>query len=255
MKIRTEKDVEALDLQIKEELGIDLSSYRNDEVMENFLDILIFPIYIISWAIRPVICAFILYIIGFFVIDLVHIQYLIYAILGLVLFIISGVLFAVIYTSGKLRDDIGGIMEYTLDMFKNLAKDISLTNSQSGQADGKNRMNMLFKGIIHLITLPTLKSLISRKIPLVGVIIYWIVKRMFNIVSDRIKFDEQGFEEAIQNSGSQSRALEIYMNGVSASSLGLGKVIKVVVKVFQLPFKILFVIASLALTLFIYLIW
>ncbi len=255
MKIRTEKDVEKLDLQIQEELGIELSSYRNDEVMENFLDILIFPVYIISWAIRPVFAALILYVLGFFVIDLVHVQYVIYGILGLVLFMLSGVLFAVIYTSGKLRDDVGGIMEYSLDIFKNVAKDVSETKLQAKQSDGKNRLSLLYKGILHLITLPTLKSLITRKVPFVGMLIYWIVKRMFNVVSDRIKFDEKGFEDAMIENTSKSKALENYMKGVSATSLGFSKVIQVVVKIFQVPFKLLFAIVSFILLVFIFLIW
>ncbi len=43
MQIRTTKDVEKLDLKIKEELGIDVSKYRNPEVAESFVDLLIFP--------------------------------------------------------------------------------------------------------------------------------------------------------------------------------------------------------------------
>ncbi|MEM6699997.1 MAG: hypothetical protein AAF599_16460, partial [Bacteroidota bacterium] len=74
MKIRTSKDVEKLDKKIKEELGIDVQKYRNEEVVENFVQLLVFPEYVINWVIRPVLISIGIFIIGFFTLNLVHVE-------------------------------------------------------------------------------------------------------------------------------------------------------------------------------------
>mgnify|MGYP001801556879 CR=1 FL=1 len=81
MKIRTSKDVEKLDKKIKEELGIDVQKYRNEEVVENFVQLLVFPEYVINWVIRPVLISLIILLIGFLTYNLVHIDYLLYGII------------------------------------------------------------------------------------------------------------------------------------------------------------------------------
>lgn len=72
MKIRTAADAKKLDEKIQRDLGIDVKKYRNPEVAEQFVELLIFPQYIINWGIRPIIISFFLYIAGFFIVDLVR---------------------------------------------------------------------------------------------------------------------------------------------------------------------------------------
>jgi len=107
MKIRTKKDVIALDQKIKDELGVDVSKYKNQEVVDNFVSLLVFPQYIFNWGIRPVLIAFALYIAGFFVLDLVHIFYVIYGLFGLVLFLLSGILAGVLFLIWKMKKTCG----------------------------------------------------------------------------------------------------------------------------------------------------
>ena len=47
MKIRSQKDVDRLEEAIKMELGIDVSKYKNEEVVESFVELLVFPEYVI----------------------------------------------------------------------------------------------------------------------------------------------------------------------------------------------------------------
>ena len=60
LKIKTAKDVEALDLKIKSELGVDVGKYRKAEVAEAFVDLLIFPRFVITWILHPIIISFLL---------------------------------------------------------------------------------------------------------------------------------------------------------------------------------------------------
>lgn len=87
MKIRTQKGIDQLNLKIQTELGVDVQKYRNEEVAESFVSLLVFPQYVINWTIRPILIAFLLYIIGFFVVDLVtnRVLYFYFSIKNLIL--------------------------------------------------------------------------------------------------------------------------------------------------------------------------
>ena len=103
MRIRTAKDVEKLDATIKEELGIDVQEYRNEEVIENFFELLIFPRYVLVWTIRPIIISIIAFLLGFLLFDLVGLDYIIYIVVGVFLFPITGVLIGLFFLTWKMK--------------------------------------------------------------------------------------------------------------------------------------------------------
>ena len=157
MRIRTAKDVERLDNKIKEELGIDVSKYRNEEVVENFVELLVFPRYVFFWVLRPILISIGIFIIGFFLFDLVHIEYVIYGIIGLVLFLTSGILIGLLFFTWKMKKDIWGIVNYSLEIMKSSVQDLNQVNNQVTKENKKDVLGLLFKGIMHIVTIP-LKS-------------------------------------------------------------------------------------------------
>lgn len=254
MKIRSAKDVSKLDTRLKEELGIDVSTYRNEEAVSNFTELLIFPKYVINWTLRPVLISFALYIIGFFFLDLVHVEYVLYALIGLVLFLLSGVFFGLLFLTWRMKKDLWGIIEYSLGIMKRAVSDINQVSKQIKPENRKEVLGLVFKGVIHLVTIPMLSKVISDKIPFLGKPVNAFVKKVLSLVSDRIKFDEVRLEEELKKSEGESGALKVYANTLTSASSGLEKILNVTFGVAQFPIKTFFFISASLLILFLYLI-
>lgn len=255
MKIRTKKDVENLDRKIQEELGIDVKKYRNQEVAESFGELLVFPAYILNWTIRPVLFSVLVYILGFTVIDLVHIEYLIYGIFGLILFLVTGILGGLFFLTWKMKSDMWGIIEYSLGIMKSAVEDLNLMNDHINPENRKDVLGLLFKGIIHIVTIPMLSKVISDKVPLLGGIVNWFVKKILTRISDIVKFDEIRLKEELKVKNPESSALNIYIKSITATTTGLNKLVNVTFGIAQLPLKIFLGIFLFLTALFVYLIW
>jgi len=254
MKIRTSRDVEKLDKKIKDELGVDVRKYKNEEVVETFGELLVFPQYIITWAIRPVLFSIVAYITGFYLIELVHIEYVLYGIIGLVLFLFSGILFGFIFLTWKLKSDMWGIVEYSLNIMRSVVEDLNQVNDRINPENRKQVLTLLFKGIVHIVTIPMLTKIISEKIPFIGGVVKRFVSKILILVSDRIKFDEQNFKKELKKEGGESKLLQLYSSSISSSIGEVEKIMNIAFKIAQFPFKIVFTISFMLLSLFIYLI-
>lgn len=254
MRIRTPKDVEKLDNRIEEELGIDIQKYRNEEVVENFVELLVFPEYVVTWVIRPILISIGIFIIGFFVFDLVHIEYIIYGLIGFGLFLATGVLIGLLFLSWKMKSDMWGIVDYSLEIMKSAISDMNQVSNQMTKENRKDVLGLLFKGIIHIVTIPMMSKVIADKVPFVGGFVNRIVKRILILLSDKIKFEEENLKQELRKKGSEPNALQIYLSSISAVSTGLEKVLNFTFGVAQFPIKIGFGIILLILILFLYLI-
>jgi len=130
MRIRTAKDVEQLDAKIKEELGVDFKEYQNKEVVENFMELLIFPRYVLVWTGRPIMISIVIFILGFLLLNLVGLEYLIYIAVGIFLFPITGILIGLFFLTWKMKSDILGILSYSLEIMRSAINDIDDVNSK-----------------------------------------------------------------------------------------------------------------------------
>ncbi len=254
MKIRNSKDVEKLGYRIKEELGIDVLKYKNEEVVENFVELLVFPKYVISWGIRPILISLLIFIIGFFILNLVHIEYIIYTLLGLILFLASGVLMGLLFLTWKMKSDIWGIVDYSFDIMKSAVNDINQVNNQITKNNRKEVLGLLFKGIIHIVTIPLISKVISDKVPFVGRIVKSIVTKILTLVSDKMKFDEDNLKQELEKNENESNILKIYSNSITGASNGLEKVMNFTFGIVRFPLKLGFGIIASFLILFLYLI-
>ncbi len=254
MKIRTNKDIEKLDLKIKEELGIDVKKYRNEEVAENFSDLLVFPAYVINWVIRPILISVLIYIAGFFILNLVHVEYILYGIIGLILFIISGVLAGLLFLMWKMKSDMLGIINYSLDIMNSVVLDLNHVNTNLNKENRKDVLGLLFKGIIHIVTVPMISKIISNKVPFIGDIVNRIIKKILTLVADKINFSKKQLEQELNKKENESNILKIYSNSISSATTGIEKVLNFTFGVAKFPLKFGFGIASFILILFLYII-
>lgn len=255
MKIKNKKDIEELQDTISRELGVDITKYRDEEVADNLVDLLVFPKYIVKWIARPVLISFILFIIGFFVIDLVHIQYLIYGIVGLVLFLIVGIFAGVLNLSRKLNEDLESISDYSLGVLKNSMLDIGDVGGRINKNNIKDVVSMLFKGVIHLVTLPMLGKAIDNKVPLASGLVKLVVERSLGGIANRLTFDDENIDESIINVDGESKFVSNYLSTIDKAGKGIGGTLSTVSKIIRTPFRIGLYLALFFLIIFIYLIW
>ncbi len=255
MKVETNADVKELDERLKNELGIDVRKYRDEEVAENFMEILLFPQYIGSWVLRPIILLLILFFLGFFFIDLVHIEYLIYAVFGLALTLLTGLFLGLLLFTWRLKSDLIGIVEYALGIMKSGATDLSQVSNKITPDNRKEVLGLLFKGVIHIVTIPMMGEVASKKVPFFGGAIKSLLKRVLTIVSDTVKFDETLLEAELNKEDSEPGFIETYTNSISAATAGLNTALSKTMGLAQFPLKIGFLISMISLVTFLYLIW
>ncbi len=251
MKIRTQQDIDLLEEKIKTELGVDVRNYRNEEVAENFVALLVFPQYVIKWVLRPIGIVLILYLIGFFQFDLVHIEYLIYGLLGLGLFLIFGILLGILFLTWRIKKDILGVLDYTLFIMRSAIKDMNKLDDRIHPGNRKASMALLFKGVIHIVTIPILSTAISQKIPLAGRIINPFIKRVLRFISDRVNFEDEMMDSVMTENEDSPGWLERKSALLSTQSLGLEKLLDIAFAIARFPVLIVFAFASLILWLFI----
>lgn len=254
MKIKSKKDVEKLDEKIKTELGIDIAKYRNEEIIANFLDLLIFPRYILNWAIRPILISLVVFISGYYLLDLVHIEYVLYTIFGLVLFLLVGFFSGVIFLTWKIKTDILNALTYSIDILRSIVSDINLTGDQITKENRKDVLLLLFKGIVHIITIPTLSNVITDKIPILGTVISYFIRKILTLFSNKLNIEEIQLANNLEEENDESKILNAYINSLNATSNGLEKVLNMVCKIAQFPVKLVLFIFLCLLVFFIYLI-
>lgn len=255
MKIRTEKDIEQLDQKIQDELGIELKKYQNDEVAESIVELLIFPQYVINWGIRPVLIALLLYVLGFWVVDLTNIDYVVYGIFGLVLFLINGIVGAVLFLMIKMKADFLKILQYSLDILKSCVEDMRTAGGKVSAGNKKEVLALLFKGVICIVMIPMISKAVSDRIFIIGGILKGIIRRMLFLASDRIKFDDNNLNLELQEETDPSKVLKIYQKLITSTRNGLSKIVGASLSILQFPVKALFAFVFSLLALLIYLVW
>jgi len=123
MKVRTKRAARKLDKLIQEELGVDIKKYRDPEVEETVSGMFNFIVYAINAIKFPVLIGLGLFIIGFSVLDLVHVENLIYGVFGLVLTLIVALLIGVLLIIWGIKNDVLEVIDYSLNLTKNIQKD------------------------------------------------------------------------------------------------------------------------------------
>ena len=254
MRIRNPQDIDQLQTRIQEELGIDIQKYRNDEAVQDFFDLLVFPKYVLKWLIRPLGIAIVVFLIGFFVFDINGFENVIYGIFGSTLFLVGGVLAGVIYVLWKMQKDIRGIIDYVLDVMKRVVDDVHSGTSKLKLGNRKDILALLFNGVMYCVAIPTVSEGIKARIPLMGGFMGMIARKILSAAARVVKVDDEEIESQEEEEASESRILGIYKSGIDRMSNGVESSVGVGFKVVRLPFLILFVFISFFLMLLLWMV-
>ena len=254
MKKNQMRDIEKLSETIKDELGIDIQKYRNAELAGKFIELLAFPKYISSQLIRPVSIYLGVFLFGFLIFDLAPIDYLVYGVLGFLLFLASGTLLGLLFLSGKMKTDITELLNYSLDIMNSIIMDLNTVSSQLRPEKRKDTLGLLFNGIIHIVTIPTMSEVIRDKIPFVGGYIAKLLTRTLVFISDRIKFDEGVFKPEVNSNEVKESTFETYLKSISNARLKVDKVLDTAFSLAQTPLKLGMGITHLVLILLLFIV-
>ncbi len=249
-KIRSDEDVELLAEQIRSELGIDVMKYKSDEVAASIGELIVFPQYVVTGIIRPIIVSFLFFLSGFLLPNLTGWENLLYLPIGLLLFLFNGVILGFLFLCFKLRHDVGSILRLALEIMKAAIKDASIVKDQFDEEDRKEKMQLLFQGVVHCVTIPLLAHGVASKIPLVGGLLKsWII-RSITFASGLVKFDELEYTEELENAEIKT-VIEHEVEGIDFMITGIDRVLGAALGfsilpligtlIFSLPLLLLFI--------------
>ena len=197
---------------------------KNEKIANSFVELLVFPTYVSLCLIRTILASLGIFIIGFFVVDLVHVEYVIYGLIGFILFLAIGIQIGILILSWKIKSDIYYIVKFTLEITESALTDINKINSKITKVNRKEVFGLLFKGIIHIVTIPTLSKVIIDKVPFVAGLVNKIVKRVLILVTEKIKFSSEELEHNVTKNKSQLNANQTNKSPITSVSTGLAKV-------------------------------
>lgn len=234
-----------LEERIQNELNIDISSYRNDEAIEQITDIILFPKYALQWILLPFILAIGFFIAGFWIFTISAAGYLFYCTIGLFLFAVAGILAGLYYFSYRLQDDIDGIMNFSVQITQQGLGDIKKMGSHlTGEEKGK-ATKLLFLGVTQLVTVPSISAAVKKKIPFIGPIIAFIVARIMTSLSGDVELTTEKKVKATDLDLAITENIEVEVKP-STSSKVLSKALRIV----RFPIGILLIINIILLAVF-----
>lgn len=175
--------------------------------------------------------------------------------MGLALFLFAGISFGLLLLLIKMKKDIWSVVNYTLDIMKSAVKDLAKVNNQITEENKKDVLSLLFKGILHIVTIPMFTEIMTSKIPIIGFLISKLLKKVLVLISDRLKFDETDMltsEETFATG--ESGVVKSYVKTIDSASNGLEKLTRFTFKIVRFPVILLFGLSFILLFLFLYLI-
>jgi len=252
MRIKTEKDVQKLDHKLKNELGVDVSKYRNPEIAEKFVDLLVFPQFVLNWTLRPIAISLFIYLIIFYIFDLSVIMAIVYGVLGLILFLLNGILFGILLVLWKMKKDMFGVIEYSLNIMKESTVDLKHVSSITTKENKKETLGLLFLGITHIVTIPMVSEALSNKIPFIGGLFSKLFKKILRLASSRIKFNYTPNKNEKVQDKSPEAVTNTYIKSIDYTIDGLDKFLTTVLRVGQFPITMVTLVTSSLLGVLIY---
>ncbi|MBA5247844.1 hypothetical protein H1R16_05565 [Marnyiella aurantia] len=223
---------------INNDLGIDITKYKNGEVMGKVADLMLIQNYALSSMYKPILLSLAIYIFGFFVLSLEIVGFFVYGIVGLVGFFLIGLLYGIIKLLSCLKNDLLSITHFALDTTQLMISDFK-TASNTVRDDIKNPIGLVFEGAIAAFVSPFVTTQ-CRRIPLAGNILLSGSDKILNGVVANLKKQENKYDFKSKFAGTTQRISE-RSSGVesflSTFSSNVNRVVGTSFRLIQLPFR------------------
>jgi hypothetical protein len=173
-----------------------------------------------------------------FVVDLVHIEYLLYLILVPGLLLATAVLIGLLALGWKIERDLRGIVEYTLGVLGTVLGDVQRAGTGLQRNHFYPTLNLLFQGMMHIVTIPTTSQIIRERIPLVGGLFARLISRTLTFFVDRCGQVAEGSPDTHTTFENPQQFLAAFEASIGSLSQGLTRLLGVSRRITQLPLKI-----------------
>jgi hypothetical protein len=161
----------------------------------------------------------------------------------------------ILFLTFKIKWDIWGIIEYSLNILKSAVRDLGTVGKHVKSENRKEAIKLLFQGIIHIVTIPMISEVIGKKVPFFGGIVNQFIKKTLTLVSNKVKFEEVQITQELKQRESESSTLQIYENIIAGATNNIKQLMRATFMIAQFPIKILVGISVTTLSLFLWLIW
>jgi hypothetical protein len=174
-------------VQVKDNLGIDIYKYDNDEIVQRVSNIVFVQKRAFNQVIVMTTLALALFIGGFFVLSLETFGYFIYSVFGLTLYLIIGVLAGIIRTVLLVKQDLLSVTKYAVSVLNLIAQDLGSLNLQDNE-NLKNPFTSIFEAVLVGLVQPKIVAGLVSK-PFIGPKVQSAVDNTFGYLIK--KFREQ----------------------------------------------------------------
>ncbi len=165
--------------------NIDFSNYQSEEVTDRIADLITFPIYVIGILIWPFLLSVVLFISGYFVLNLSGVDHIVYPLFGLPLLVLMGLFVGLVWLLSRLKDDIVSIMDYSLIVFKQ-----AVANMQKEPGSSNRDYGAVFNGVMSSVIMPSVRKVLENRVILVGGFVYSLVNKIVTRVTQRFVSNE-----------------------------------------------------------------
>ena len=233
MKVKKEQ----LEQTVKRELGIDLTTYRSPETIEAILNLITFPGYIISAFVWSIFIVFITAIGSWLIIDVDLTSGLIFAMISVFLFLGETILLGILIITHTIKKDLIGVLQFTISLIKNVLKDTNQA-SDTFKEKPKEKFQLLYKGVIQIVIIPSIGAAIANKIPLIGSVFEAMISAVLYKVSEREVLSDEKLKEVTPEDPSQwITSLSTYLSSCLALTK---KVLSTAFLIVNIPIQLIF---------------
>lgn len=196
--------------QVSNQLNIDLTNYRNDELMGRISSLINFQVYFVSSFILPLLILSILLISTFWIFDLNWLGKVLVLILGSVWLICFTVTIGIYRFFNRIRKDLVMIVNSICDLLVTLNLDVS--NNIQFKENKSEKMILFFEGFLFSVLSPTLNETIQKKIP-------FLKKNIGKIIDKTLRLIFYSLKEILGNTLSKAdTGIDSYDQTVSDAS-------------------------------------
>ena len=224
----------------KKKFSIDLAVYKNEEIAVKIGQLIVFPEFVIKNLLLGLAIGFCCYVLSFFVLNLSLASGLMFVLLGLIFWAITGFFLGLNVFLWNLKSNLSEVIFYGFDLTATVINDVQRQGAELRKKD----VFELFQGIFSVVFLPSLADAILARVPVVGSLINKLVQKILNRMVKKINFTSIEGEEEAEDSpvSSEGSQLEAIIEKTKVQSVRL---LKKSVGFIQFPFQVLFFISAL----------
>ncbi|MEM8861438.1 MAG: hypothetical protein AAGD96_24200, partial [Chloroflexota bacterium] len=202
----------------------------------------------------PIFLSLAAYVLGYYIFELTRFEYAFYGILGLLFFLTTGFLLAMLLLTFKLKSSILEIINFIFDILRSSVEDLHQVGSQVNLKNSPEVLGLLFTGITHIIIIPILADQVAGQVPIIGRFVTRFISRVLARIASTMTFENVGNDLNFDDASDESRMLEAYANAIHSVVRGTNRVLNVTMRIAQFPLLFLFFLSAASLGTLIYLV-